>query len=130
MAQIVTIIGITHNPFMPRLFQQPQQPPGAAKVKQRIAMMRQKLAEAKPDVLITIGNDHLHQFFMDNMPAFMIGKMDAYDGTFYDETREFGLPTCKLQGDLELSDAIMEGVGKLEIALKLACRQAEIANLF
>ena len=109
MAQIVTIIGITHNPFMPRLFQQPEQPPGAAKVKERIAMMRQKLAEAKPDVLITIGNDHLHQFFMDNMPAFMIGKMDAYDGTFYDETREFGLPTCKLQGDLELSDAIMEG---------------------
>jgi protocatechuate 4,5-dioxygenase, beta chain len=109
MAQIVTIIGITHNPFMPRLFQQPQQPPWAAKVKERIAMMRQKLAEAKPDVLITIGNDHLHQFFMDNMPAFMIGKMDAYDGTFYDETREFGLPTCKLQGDLELSDAIMEG---------------------
>src|SRR2546428_1063680 len=109
MAQIVTIIGITHNPFMPRMFQQPQQPPGAAKVKERIAMMRQKLAEAKPDVLITIGNDHLHQFFMDNMPAFMIGKMDAYDGTFYDETREFGLLICKLQGDLELSDAIMEG---------------------
>src|SRR2546428_7377819 len=109
MAQIVTIIGITHNPFMPRMFQQPQQPPGAAKVKERIAMMRQKLAEAKPDVLITIGNDHLHQFFMDNMPAFMIGKMDAYDGTFYDESREFGLPTCRVPGDLELSDAIMEG---------------------
>ena len=75
MAEIVTIIGITHNPFMPRLFKQPQQPPGTAKVKERIAMMRQKLAEAKPDVLICIGNDHLHQFFMDNMPAFMIGKM-------------------------------------------------------
>src|ERR1051325_6698329 len=109
MGQIVTIIGITHNPFMPRLFQQPQQPPGAVKVKERIEMMRQKLAEAKPDVLVTIGNDHLHQFFMDNMPAFMIGKMDAYDGTFYDEIREFGLPQCRLPGDLELSEAIMEG---------------------
>ena len=109
MAQIVSIIGITHNPFMPRLFKQPQQPPGAAKVKERIAMMRQKLAEAKPDVLIAIGNDHLHQFFMDNMPAFMIGKMDQYDGTFYDEEREFDLPTCKLPGDPETSDAIMEG---------------------
>jgi protocatechuate 4,5-dioxygenase, beta chain len=109
MAQIVTIIGITHNPFMPRMFQQPQQPPGAEKVKERIAMMRKKLTEANPDVLIAIGNDHLHQFFMDNMPAFLIGKMDQYDGTFYDETREFGLPTCKLPGDVELSDAIMEG---------------------
>jgi protocatechuate 4,5-dioxygenase, beta chain len=109
MAQIVTIIGITHNPFMPRMFQQPQQPPGAEKVKERIGMMRKKLTDANPDVLITIGNDHLHQFFMDNMPAFMIGKMDQYDGTFYDETREFGLPRCKLPGDVELSDAIMEG---------------------
>ncbi len=59
--------------------------------------------------LVCIGNDHLHQFFMDNMPAFMIGKMEQYDGTFYDEEREFGLPKCKLQGDLDVSDAIMEG---------------------
>src|ERR1041384_6611099 len=109
MGQIVTIIGITHNPFMPRLFQQAQQPPGAVKVRERIEMMRQKMSDAKPDVLVTIGNDHLHQFFMDNMPAFMIGKMDAYDGTFYDEIREFGLPRCRLPGDLELSEAIMEG---------------------
>ena len=109
MAQIVSIIGITHNPFMPRLFKQAQQPPGAAKVKERIAMMRQRLAEAKVDVLVCIGNDHLHQFFMDNMPAFMIGKMEQYDGTFYDEEREFGLPKCKLQGDVDVSDAIMEG---------------------
>jgi protocatechuate 4,5-dioxygenase beta chain len=109
MAQIVTIIGITHNPFMPRLFKQPQQPPGAAKVKERIAIMREKLDQARPDVLITIGNDHLHQFFMDNMPAFMIGKMDEYDGTFYDEIREFDLPKCKLPGDPEVSEAIMEG---------------------
>ncbi|HYJ15597.1 MAG TPA: extradiol ring-cleavage dioxygenase [Candidatus Limnocylindria bacterium] len=109
MAQIVSIIGITHNPFMPRLFKQAQQPPGAVKVKERIAMMREKLAAAKVDVLVCIGNDHLHQFFMDNMPAFMIGKMEQYDGTFYDEEREFGLPKCKLQGDLDVSDAIMEG---------------------
>jgi protocatechuate 4,5-dioxygenase beta chain len=109
MAQIVTIIGITHNPFMPRLFKQPNRPPGCEKILERIDLMRKKLAAAKPDVLVAIGNDHLHQFFMDNMPAFMIGKMDAYEGTFYDETREFGLPACRLPGDLELSDAIMEG---------------------
>src|SRR5438094_10640797 len=107
MAQIVTIIGITHNPFMPRLFQQPQQRPGAAKLKERIAMMRQKLAEAKPDVLSTIGRDHPHQLVMENMPAVMVGKMDAYDGTFYDEPREFGVTACRLQGDPELSEASM-----------------------
>jgi protocatechuate 4,5-dioxygenase beta chain len=109
MAEIVSIIGITHNPFMPRLFKQPNRPPGCDKILERIDRMRKKLGEAKPDVLITIGNDHLHQFFMDNMPAFMIGKMEAYDGTFYDEAREFGLPKCRLPGDVEVSDAIMEG---------------------
>ncbi len=108
MATLVTVIGITHNPFMPRLFQQAQQPPGAARIKERIAMMRQKLADAKPDALVTIGNDHLHQFFMDNMPPFLIGKMDDYDGTFYDEMREFGLPTCRIPGDPNLSDHILE----------------------
>ena len=109
MAQLVTMLGITHNPFMPKLFKQAQQPPGAAKVQERIAMMRAKLAKHKPDVLITIGNDHLHQFFMDNMPAFMIGKMDSFHGTFYDEVREFGLPECDLPGDLELCNRLLEG---------------------
>ena len=109
MANVAAIIGITHNPFMPRLFSRPDRPPGCAKVIERIEMMREKLKQAKPDVLVTIGNDHLHQFFMDNMPAFMIGKMDAYDGTFYDETREFGLPACRVPGDVDLSDEIMEG---------------------
>lgn len=109
MARVVSVIGITHNPFMPRLFRQPDRPPGCAKVIERIEMMREKLKQARPDVLVTIGNDHLHQFFMDNMPAFMIGKMDAYDGTFYDETREFGLPACRVPGDVELSAQVMEG---------------------
>ena len=72
-------------------------------------MLREKLDQARPDVLICIGNDHLHQFFMDNMPAFLIGKMEQYDGTFYDEIREFDLPRCKLPGDVEISDAMMEG---------------------
>lgn len=110
MARIVTIVGITHNPFMPRLFSRPDRPPGCAKVIERIELMREKLKQAKPDVLISIGNDHLHQFFMDNMPPFLIGKMDSYDGTFYDEIREFGIPTCRLPGDVELSDRIMEGL--------------------
>jgi len=103
------MIGITHNPFMPRLFQQEQQPPGAVKVKERIAIMQKKLAEANPDVLITIGNDHLHQFFMDNMPAFMIGKMDSFHGTFHDEVREFGLPECDIAGDLDFCNRLLEG---------------------
>ena len=109
MARLVTMLGITHNPFMPKLFKQAQQPPGAAKVQERIAMMRGQAGAPQADVLITIGNDHLHQFFMDNMPAFMIGKMDRFHGTFYDEVREFGLPECDLAGDLDLCNRLLEG---------------------
>jgi protocatechuate 4,5-dioxygenase beta chain len=94
---------------MPRLFKQPQRPPGAEKVIERLGMMREKLRQARPDVLITIGNDHLHEFFMDNMPPFMIGKMDSFKGTFHDEIREFGLPECTVPGDADLADRLLEG---------------------
>jgi protocatechuate 4,5-dioxygenase beta chain len=99
VARLVSIIGITHNPFMPRLFSQPTRPPGAAVVIERVEQMRERLRAAAPDVLLTIGNDHLNQFFMDNMPPFLIGKMDSYPGTFYNEVREFGLPPVELKGD-------------------------------
>ena len=109
MARLVSIIGVTHNPFMPRLFASPNPPPGAALVMERVELMREKLRRAEPDVLLMIGNDHLNQFFMDNMPTFMIGKMDAYDGTFYNEVREFGLPVVHLRGDARLGRQLLEG---------------------
>jgi protocatechuate 4,5-dioxygenase beta chain len=109
VARLVSVVGTTHNPFMPRLFKQPTRPPGAAVVMERVEMLRERLRRAEPDVLLTIGNDHLNQFFMDNMPAFLIGKMDAYQGTFYNEEREFGLPPCRLAGDARLSHHILEG---------------------
>jgi protocatechuate 4,5-dioxygenase beta chain len=56
-----------------------------------------------------IGNDHFHQFFMDNMPAFIIGKMSVYDGTFISEIRDFDIPTCTVPGDPELSEQILMG---------------------
>jgi protocatechuate 4,5-dioxygenase, beta chain len=109
VARLVSIIGVTHNPFMPRLFALPDPPPGAALALARVALMREKLRQAEPDVLLMIGNDHLNQFFMDNMPAFMIGKMDAYDGTFYNEVREFGLPVVRVPGDARLGRQLLEG---------------------
>ena len=91
MAQVVSILGVTHNPFFPRLFGQAKQPPGAALVREKLAQQREWLRRAEPDVLVMIGNDHLNQFFMDNMPGFLIGRMDRYAGIFYNEVREFGL---------------------------------------
>jgi len=76
---------------------------------ERGELMRDKLRRAEPDALIMVGNDHFHQFFMDNMPAFILGKMELFDGTFYNEAREFDLPRCRVPGDVELAQQILEG---------------------
>jgi protocatechuate 4,5-dioxygenase beta chain len=77
---------------------------------ERIEALRQKLRQAQPDVILAVGNDHLNQFFMDNMPTFLLGKMDAYHGTFYNEEREFGLPRCRIPGEPDLSAQVLEGM--------------------
>jgi len=74
--------------------------------------MREKLRQARPQSLVAVGNDHFHQFFMDNMPAFILGKMEVFDGTYYNEVREFGLPRCRVPGDVELAHQILEGAIK------------------
>ncbi|MBI2360646.1 MAG: extradiol ring-cleavage dioxygenase [Deltaproteobacteria bacterium] len=111
MARLSMIIGITHNPFIYRLIDRPRAgwTPDTEKMMQRSDMLRDRLRQAKPDVLLTVGNDHFHQFFMDNMPAFCLGKMEVFDGIYYNEVREFGLPLCKLPGDEKVSFEILEG---------------------
>jgi protocatechuate 4,5-dioxygenase beta chain len=109
MAELVAAIGMTHNPFMPTLLARSERPPGAASVWQHIELLREALREARPDALLMVGNDHLNQFFMDNMPAFLIGKMARYVGTFPNEEREFGIPTCAVAGDAELARHLLEG---------------------
>ena len=56
-----------------------------------------------PDVLVMVGSDHFHQIWLDNMPQFLIGKAPFYDGNFYNEEREFGLPRMFMPGHEELS---------------------------
>ena len=40
--------------------------------------MRRRLLAARPDVLVIFANDHLQNFFYDNMPAFCVGVADRY----------------------------------------------------
>lgn len=57
-----------------------------------------------------VGADHFHQFFLDNYPTFLIGKQEKYDATFYNEEREFGLPKYLLDGDVEFSNYMHQGL--------------------
>ncbi len=111
MARVVIVLGVPHNPFHPRLVRAPRSEwsTDTARMVERGELMRDKLRRAEPDALIMVGNDHFHQFFMDNMPAFILGKMELFDGTFYNEAREFDLPRCRVPGDVELAQQILEG---------------------
>lgn len=110
MARIVAVIGITHNPFHYRLTTQPrdQWSPDTHNIVEQGELLREKLRRAQPESLVVIGNDHFHQFFMNNMPAFAIGKMELFDGTFSDEARAFNLPRCRVPGDAQLAQQILK----------------------
>ncbi len=80
MAKLVEIIGMTHNPFLPRLIKAPNPDPVIVKTAKDYDWLRQKMAQARPDVLIVVASDHLNQWFMDNMPAFLVGKAPSTEG--------------------------------------------------
>jgi len=109
MGKIVEMIGVGHNPFLPRLFQNAEQYPGIPHVKERYAEFRQKLRDAEPDVLFCISHDHLNQFFMDNMPAFVLGKAPVAEGPFNYQEGQLGVPQYRARGDVEVAKRILVG---------------------
>ncbi|MEK7216284.1 MAG: extradiol ring-cleavage dioxygenase [Chloroflexota bacterium] len=109
MAQLVEVIGVTHNPMYCRRIIDPNETnPGVLRVRDGFGEMRQTLAAAKPDVLISIGNDHLNQLFMDNMPAFMVGKAPVAAGSFTWEYAS-GVPPYQTSVDVPLAKGIITG---------------------
>jgi protocatechuate 4,5-dioxygenase beta chain len=105
MATVAAVIASTHHPFYYRAAASTgaDRPPFADEWVAKIEAFRETLTRARPDVLVMVGSDHFHQIWLDNMPQFLIGKAPAYDGNFYNEEREFGLPRMLVPGHEELS---------------------------
>jgi protocatechuate 4,5-dioxygenase, beta chain len=122
MAKLVATLASTHHPFYLKATTMPveQRMPQAAEWQQKVESYRETLAKTEPDVLVMIGSDHFHQFFLDNIPQFLVGKASAYDATFYNEEREFGLPTYVLQGDEEFSGYMHQGLMDLDFDMALS----------
>lgn len=111
MAELVSLIGTTHHPWY---YAKTSRPDSQLTDEGRDFLgwsgrVQQALRAADPDALVIIASDHFHQFFYDNMPAFLVGRMDRYEGTFANEVREFGLPRCHVQGDRRLAGDVIEG---------------------
>lgn len=78
MARITGIYAASHTPVMLNF---PDRIP--AQLREDIfgayRAMGQDFMAGKPDVLIVLSDDHLHNFFLDNFPAFCIGCAEQYE---------------------------------------------------
>lgn len=77
MAEIVGIWAASHTPVMLNF-------PDAIPATERDAIFAQftglgrAIAAARPQALVVVSDDHLHNFFLNNFPAFCIGATDVY----------------------------------------------------
>ncbi|UYM05600.1 DODA-type extradiol aromatic ring-opening family dioxygenase [Solicola gregarius] len=113
MATLSAVLATTHHPFFYKateLTPREDQLPQAGEWKAKVAAYQETLTAAEPELLVMVGSDHFHQFFYDNYPTFLIGKQPRYDATFYNEIREFSLPTYELEGHEELSGYMFQGL--------------------
>ncbi len=78
MAEIAGIFAVSHTPVMTNL---PDNPPAdvTAAVFASFRAIGEEIAGIQPDVVLLISDDHLHNFFLDNMPAFCIGLGEKHD---------------------------------------------------
>jgi protocatechuate 4,5-dioxygenase, beta chain len=110
MAEIVSVLGSTHHPWYHAKTSRPE--PELTEDGRSLlgwsALVQESIARTRPDVLVIVASDHFHQFFANNMPQFLVGRMDAYKGTFENEAREFDLPFVDIAGDRALSTDIIE----------------------
>lgn len=77
MAQLVGIFAASHTPVMlnfPELVSEEER----TEIRKAFDALGSALRAARPDVLVVISDDHLHNFFLNNFPAFCIGATDRY----------------------------------------------------
>jgi protocatechuate 4,5-dioxygenase beta chain len=110
MAQIVSMIGTTHHPWYHAKTSKPpeERTEDAQNLLGWSARAQASIESTGPDVIVIVASDHFHQYFYNNMPQFLIGRMASYQGTFYNEMREFDLPRIELGGNRQLSTDMIE----------------------
>jgi protocatechuate 4,5-dioxygenase beta chain len=96
MAQIVSVVASTHNP---RIFwNRDQADKGDLEVLYaNFASLRRMLADSRPDMIVGVANDHLDNFFFDNLPTFSVGTGPIAEGPFWYESEVMHLPHYKAQ---------------------------------
>jgi len=108
MAEIVGVLGVTHNPLMWASLRDTV-PPDLAEVAANFERLRSQVAGLRPDVIVMVASDHFHMLTMANMPAFLIGKAPEMRAGHPNEKRVFGLEATMVPGDPGLGAHILGG---------------------
>ena len=109
-AQVVCVLGVPHDPTLPAaLATASEAPPFVQEAAGLLEHQRETLAEAKPDAIVIAAGDHLDQWFLSNMPAFLIGKAPRSTGPFADEKSVFGLEGYDVPNDGALARRLLIG---------------------
>lgn len=77
MAELVGVFACSHTPVMLNF---PDAIPEADRtdIFKAFQELGEALRRSSPDAVIVISDDHVHNFFLDNLPAFCIGTTDSY----------------------------------------------------
>jgi aromatic ring-opening dioxygenase catalytic subunit (LigB family) len=86
MSQIVCAMAMTHAPGLTGWFSRAPEEHQALTLR-AFAEMRQRLAAARPDVIVAFSNDHLLNWPLNNTPEYTVGIGEAHVGPadWYDE---------------------------------------------
>jgi protocatechuate 4,5-dioxygenase beta chain len=112
MARLVSLMAVPHDPTLPiaqRLAATGKADPGALPALAHLETLRGKLHEARPDAIVVVGSDHFGQWFMNNMPTFMVGKAMRLKGPFPAEIGSWGLKPTDLPIDGHLARRLLKG---------------------
>ncbi len=83
-------------------------PPQRARFLTALEEMRRRLEAAKPDVLVIFANDHLQNFFYDNMPAVCVGVAERYWAPSAGGAEFLRIPARQVPGAREWARAFLE----------------------
>lgn len=108
MADLIGVLGVTHNPLMWAELRNPV-PDDLAGVAANFGHFRSVVSDLAPDVIVLVASDHFHMLMTSNMPAFMIGKAPVMRASFPNEVRQFGLSPNQVIGDPALAAHLLGG---------------------
>jgi aromatic ring-opening dioxygenase catalytic subunit (LigB family) len=108
LAELIGILGVTHNPLMWAGLQDSVADDLTA-VAASFGRFRSVISDLAPDVIVLVASDHFHMLMTANMPAFMIGKAPMMRAVHPNEVRQFGLSPHQVIGDPALAAHLLGG---------------------